>query len=87
MKEIKDGGPAFPRSSQGPSDSLDCKPGMTLRQYFAGKALQGELACQVPVSSGFGGTAEWRNPGELAKRCFDISDAMIAFEENENKEA
>lgn len=33
--------PAFPRSSQGPSGDYDGAEGMTLRQWYAGLAMQG----------------------------------------------
>ena len=38
MKEIKTGGPAFPKNYGVPRE------GMTLRDYFAAKAMQGLLA-------------------------------------------
>ena len=51
MSEIKDGGPAFPasRMEQGSSPEAEAiggyfevqYPGMTLRDYFAAKAMQG----------------------------------------------
>lgn len=41
MDNEKDGGPAFPRSSQGPSDSLDAAVGMSMRDWIAGMSLDG----------------------------------------------
>jgi hypothetical protein len=44
--KIKDGGPAFPGTIQYfPDDkNADEQQGMTLREYFAGQAMQGLLA-------------------------------------------
>ena len=36
IAQPNDGGPAFPRSSQGPSGDLDMTFGMSLRDWFAG---------------------------------------------------
>ena len=46
-------------------------PGMTLRDYFAAQAMQGELASQA------GGDYEWRNHEKLARHCYSIADAML----------
>lgn len=40
MTDIKDGGPAFPRTVQRWNDSFEQRDGMTLRDYFAAKAMQ-----------------------------------------------
>ena len=42
MTTTKDGGPAFPHDGQ-----ADYTGGMTLRDYFAAKAMQGELAAML----------------------------------------
>jgi hypothetical protein len=41
MKDTHQGGPAFPQET----NSLLSYSGMTLRDYFAAKAMQGMLAC------------------------------------------
>ena len=41
---IKDGGPAFPNTVLITNESFSELRGMTLRDYFAGKALQGMAA-------------------------------------------
>lgn len=44
--------------------------GMTLRDYFAAKAMQGELASQ-------NNEREWNDMYKLARYSYDIADAMI----------
>lgn len=44
-------------------------PGLTKREYFAGLAMQGMLACPVQPQSG---------PDMFARDAFAIADAMIA---------
>lgn len=44
--------------------------GMTLRQWYAGQALMGELACQ---KEGY----EWGHNNKLAEKCFKVADTMI----------
>lgn len=74
---MNDGGPAFPRaafSHNNPSiDAFDSDPvdGMSLRDWFAGMALQGLTAC----------THRTFNPEALAKDSFIAADAMIAERE------
>jgi hypothetical protein len=62
------GGPAFAHSG---NDACPRQEGMTLRDYFAGQAMQGLLAqCQ-----GGGFTAV---PVGIVKTSFDFADAMLA---------
>ena len=63
---MKDGGPAFPVPDI--DGSAVCE-GMTLRDYFAAKAMQGMLA--YPHAST---TAE---PEAYAEAAYEIADAMI----------
>jgi hypothetical protein len=58
MKE-KDGGPAFPL--------LGFSDGMTLRDYFAAKALQGIISLQDGAGS----------KDETAVYCYQYADAML----------
>lgn len=85
-----DGGPAFPRpltpagSSQWVGGGAswpfsDAQSGMSLRDYFAGQALQGMSASpelMVIVSSGgiLDGTAFER----MSAKAYELADAMIA---------
>lgn len=82
MEEIKDGGPAFPgedRTVVFETGHEHCarkifsgiNKGMTLRDWFAGMAMQGQLASQ---SESEGHYSDW---SKLAVVCFEISDAML----------
>ena len=68
MKEIDDGGPAFPRArSVRPDDERN--EGMTLRDYFAGQALIGLLGNGYPNNT---------DGAHYAKAAYHYADAMIA---------
>jgi len=66
------GGPAFP--SHGSMGEV-VQEGMTLRDYFAARAMQGELASQTedeyysPTVKAMTGLAEWP---------YEMADAMLA---------
>jgi len=68
-KKINDGGPAFPNIGYTIDKNYN---GMTLRDWFAGMALQGNATRLC-------------NPHNhrdiLAADCYDIADAMIAARE------
>ena len=66
MKTFNDGGPAFPVTTD--HGSVYALPGMTLRDYFAAKALQGMLADK---SSGY-------PHREYACDAYSLADAMLA---------
>jgi hypothetical protein len=89
-----DGGPAFPVSTSakhsevcGPYGHQDSAgtwqfPGLTIRDYFAAKALQGALSSQevtrAAVLTGkrnHGG--ELSNDDAMARACYDMADAML----------
>jgi hypothetical protein len=69
---IDTGGPAFPTTAAN-YDDYPSDVGMTLRDYFAAKVLQG--FCAAPEFN-------WDDEERLAKRCYDISDAMLAERSN-----
>lgn len=79
MDAIKDGGPAFPKTVDWNHENQD---GMTLRDWFAGKALIGELASSSGVESAEA-TAEASIKANLsieryiARVCYNMADAMI----------
>lgn len=62
-KKIDDGGPSFPLGSGDMRDPT----GMTLRDYFAAKAMQGLLASSLETTL-----------NEFVCRAYRLADAMIA---------
>ena len=66
--QMNDGGPAFPITENG----LQGYNGMSLRDWFAGMALQGKAT-------------RLNNPHEhrdiLSSDCYDVADAMLAARE------
>ncbi len=56
--------------------------GMTMRQWYKGMALQGELAAQSMPDLVWGVT----NPNLLAEKCAMFADAMIAEDREAEKE-
>lgn len=65
--KINDGGPAFPAVFQG--ETRSDAPGMTLRDYFAAKAMQG--LCTQPGES-------FDSEHEIAAVAYAMADAMLA---------
>ena len=70
MSTIETGGPAFPLQSIGP-DFAPGYAGMSLRDYFAAKAMQGLLAQSC-------GTALGSDPIHGAQYAYQMADAMLA---------
>jgi hypothetical protein len=83
MATINDGGPAFPHPS-GWRRNPEVSDGMTLRQYYAAKAMRVFVA-EALDDSGLGG-ADF-NFETVARRCFAMADAMIAEGARENEQA
>ena len=79
MGKINDGGPAFPRPAgdyNGSRHGNSSQTGMSLRDYFAAKALQGLLA--------FPGMEYADAPPEVAARdAYAMADAMLAAREQQ----
>ena len=69
---IKDGGPAFPQQT----DITLAYDGMTLRDYFAGKAMQHFNWHQITYPNG-----ETCFNVEQARQCYGIADAMLKARE------
>jgi hypothetical protein len=72
MSNTNTGGPAFPLQSIGP-DFAPGYSGMTLRDYFAAKAMQGYL-----------GSPEWLrevSPQGTAEAAYRVADAMLKARE------
>ena len=90
--KIDDGGPAFPEvhTEDYHGDDCDCgkcplvtesTPGMTLRDYFAAKAMEGILASEVDGHENWS-PAFWKGGEVMTKKLARISymaaDAMLA---------
>jgi hypothetical protein len=67
MNHTNTGGPAFPIDTAGWSRKR-LSEGMTLRDYFAAKAMQGMLACPVRPQSG---------ADMYARDAYCVADAML----------
>ena len=78
MSAIKDGGPAFPfEEKEGNGTHYYSHPGMSLRDYFAAKALPTIIECCK---------GDTRKDGEtltdyFARMSYDVADAMLAARE------
>ncbi len=90
--EINNGGPAFPAGSirktrQRPGDAgsdfvvseivKPCYEGITARDYFAAKAMQGMVSTVKFLKE-----AEGLNPDPLAVAAYQIADAMLKARES-----
>ena len=77
MSNTNTGGPAFPSGLIDPSTPEDAVQslhnGMTLRDYFAAKAMQGMLACPVQPQSG---------ADMYARDAYFVADAMLKARES-----
>jgi len=76
---INDGGPAFPElpsyNTPPGTISINTKPGMSLRDHFAGQALAGYLALPEPGQAPL--LTKWSHK-IIAEGCYMMADAMIA---------
>lgn len=69
-------GPAFPRpasefTNRGETEQISPQDGMSLRDYFAGRAMGGLLAWSPP------GSEYQYKPEEVAERAYAFADAML----------
>jgi len=69
---VDDGGPAFPNVCMNDPCHPSSEPGMTLRDWFAGRALTGMLAAER------GDVPEMITIEGYARDAFRIADAMLA---------
>lgn len=73
IRNPKDGGPAFPLHQTYPDGSVVTADGMTLRDYFAAKAME-----TLPAPPNRVGAAENRRDlDSWAARCYALADAML----------
>ena len=78
------GGPAFPSEGFVCSDGIKYD-GMTLRDYFAAKAMQGIYACPVQLYRADGTPLpDIITSADIAKMAYEEADAMLAEREKDN---
>jgi hypothetical protein len=74
-----DGGPAFPHERQYGAGTVGVAEGMTLRAYFAGKALEGSMANPsavfTPSKAQMDAGVTWTQI--MAKECVKAADELI----------
>ena len=70
MSNTNTGGPAYPAPTTKPLENY--YPGMTLRDYFAAKAMQALMTA---------GYWNWKEPKEDSDRCYAMADAMLKARE------
>lgn len=80
MSAPNDGGPAFPT---GHLNRADVEPGMALRDWFAGRALNGLLSRSLRPNSQGNTSTNWASVErygalEVAKFSYEYADAMLA---------
>lgn len=76
----RDGGQAFPMANR---EGVPNVMGMSLRDYFAGQALVGEINIQVEMAKA--GIATTDNPvTDIARIAYEVADAMLAERERES---
>ncbi len=74
MSTPNDGGPAFPQ----PFDDGQLMHGMTLRDYFAAKAMSAMFASGMVEAANQAGIDPLENEKAVAFSAYKMADAMIA---------
>lgn len=78
----KTGGSAFPMlGSVACNSHCDTDPGMTLRDYFAAKAMCGDWASQNEGSGYFAGRRDDNSLNKAAEMYYLMADAMLIARE------
>jgi len=74
MSNTNTGGPAFPQVEldQVTGNPCDQHSGMTLRDYFAAKAMQGLI-----TSASLNRTESWYDEERVAESAYKMADAML----------
>ena len=70
--KLKDGGTAFP------ADRMHQTSGMSLRDWFAGQIANGMAAYSGTTGMAFG-------PGDIAKRSYEVADAMLSARQQKDE--
>jgi hypothetical protein len=82
MSNTNTGGPAFPGpyvNDKGGLEAIWKQGGMTLRDYFAAKALPAIYKDTCECARVEGWPLDWR--GEVAGEAYDLADAMLKARE------
>lgn len=82
MKPIKDGGPAFPHDA---GDFDNPNPGMTLRDWFAGQAIQGIMRTIDEAARAGRLRGVIPDQDTVALSAYQTADAMLAERKKENE--
>lgn len=77
MNEIKDGGPAFPNATISGKISMT-ESGMSLRDYFAAKAMQGLIAI---IHSSHASAGSNEGMSAISDTAYGIADVMLKARE------
>lgn len=72
MREIKDGGPAFPHEYKYGDGTAERAEGMTMRDYFAAKAMPG-----VVIQCARDTMHDMTEEDYFAMRAYKLADAML----------
>lgn len=76
MSDTNTGGPAFPVLHWINGESTGAEEGMTLRDYFAAKAMQGLITSRhTDYENG------WYDEAEVAKSAYVMADQMLKARE------
>jgi hypothetical protein len=79
---IDDGGAAFPSENDADKEYNYCRAGMSLRDYFAAKALGNSALFSMSGRNEGENDEDWieweSHCNLLAKNCYVLADAMIA---------
>jgi hypothetical protein len=83
MSYKQTGGPAFPHSFVAhPTEETFVAKGMTLRDYFAAKAMQGVLSAQTEILDGL--LKHTGGSGSISELSYNLADAMLKAREDGN---
>lgn len=74
------GGPAFPAHCTSDGHAANVDGGMSLRDYFAAKAMQGMLAHATRYRPRPGASSNWHEA--MSEEAYEIADAMLRAKES-----
>jgi hypothetical protein len=80
----EDGGPAFPVTIGSQNDQYLCGPGMSLRDWFAGQAMNSLIKARDAVSM-LNGAPDFPYEQNLAEACYLLADEMLKARAHSNE--